>query len=81
MLIHGRIPGIGEMLWAVHSIDYLPIAVVINLPNEANENFYLKFSIQDKVGGGIIFDTTEILYLNVKTMKQRYKFVDLKRKL
>jgi hypothetical protein len=79
--IRGRIPGFDETLWSVHNIDNLPSAIVVNIPDDVKGNFYLKFFIRNKANGNAVFKSTKILYLNINTMKDRFKIVDFARKL
>jgi hypothetical protein len=43
-------------------------------------DFYIKLVIEDKSNDVAVFELSEPLYLNIGTMQNRFKFVDLVRK-
>jgi hypothetical protein len=80
LVIHGRIPGDNEVLWYKQDIDHMPSSVVINVPGDVQGDFYLKFTVEDKSVGIVLYQSGAPLYLTMQTMKNRYKCVVLERK-
>jgi len=54
--------------------------VLINVPDGVNGDFYIKFIVEDKLNGVVVFQSSVPLYLNTQTMQNRFKLVDLARK-
>jgi len=54
--------------------------VLINVPDGVNGDFYIKFIVEDKLNGVVVFQSSVPLYLKTQTMQNRFKLVDLARK-
>jgi hypothetical protein len=80
ILIRGRIPGGNEESWYQQNVDYLPTSVLINVPDDVHGVFHIKFVIEDKLNSVAVFESSEPLYLTIRTMQNRFKFVELARK-
>jgi hypothetical protein len=74
------VPGDNEVLWYKQDIDHMPSSVVINVPGDVQGDFYLKFTVEDKSVGIVLYQSGAPLYLTMQTMKNRYKCVVLERK-
>jgi hypothetical protein len=66
------------MLWAQKNVDHLPTSILIDAPHVVKNDFDVKFVIENKLNRVCVYES-EPFYLNVHSMNNQFKIVDLER--
>ncbi|CAF2788058.1 unnamed protein product [Rotaria sp. Silwood2] len=77
--IFGIIPGQERQLWHQEDITYLPITVVVPLPDSLRGNFGVRCEIYNKFSGTLSFKSHGTWYLETKNLSTQNKTIPIRR--